>query len=105
MTRPGIEPWSPGPLANTLPSKTMSWTILNLSDLRSCSIKYSYRRQKNLLTLIWFQVFLSYTNNYMVSNKYLYLITVICLLRPSDRQQKKREPTELWTLLIRLTTW
>ena len=27
MMRPGIEPRSPGPLANTLPTKPMSWFI------------------------------------------------------------------------------
>ena len=27
MTRPGIEPRSPGPLANTLPTRPMSWSF------------------------------------------------------------------------------
>ena len=30
MTRPGIEPWSPGPLANTLLIKPMAWYCTNL---------------------------------------------------------------------------
>ena len=32
----------------------------------------------NLYSIIWFQVFLSNTNNYMVSSNYFYLIIVIC---------------------------
>ena len=35
---------------------------------------------KNLHTVVWFQVFLSNINNYMVSCFYFYLIIVICLL-------------------------
>ena len=30
-------------------------------------------------TVVWFQVFLSNTNNYMVSSNYFYLMIVICL--------------------------
>ena len=32
-----------------------------------------------LHTVVWFQVFLSNTNNYMVSSNYFYLMIVICL--------------------------
>ena len=40
-------------------------------------IKYSYQIQI-MLTVRWFQVFLSNTNNYLVSSNYFYLIRVIC---------------------------
>ena len=35
--------------------------------------------KNNLQTVVWFQVFLSNANNYMVSSNYVYFITVICL--------------------------
>ena len=30
MMRPGNEPWSPGPLANTLPTRPMWWFKINI---------------------------------------------------------------------------
>ena len=33
----------------------------------------------NFHTVVWFQVFLSNTNDYMVSSNYFYLMIVICL--------------------------
>ena len=35
--------------------------------------------ESNLHTVVWFQVFWSNTNNYMVSSNYFYLVTVLCL--------------------------
>ena len=37
----------------------------------------------NLYIAAWFQVFLSNSNNYMVSSNYFYLIIIICLHRKS----------------------
>ena len=43
-------------------------------------IKYSYQIQIMCRKLnVWFSVFLSRTNNYIVSSKYFYIIRVICL--------------------------
>ena len=58
MSRPEIEPRSPGPLANTLPARSMDWVfyikysywIQNIStDLNA--FKYFY----SILIIIWFQ--------------------------------------------------
>ena len=42
-------------------------------------IKYSYLIKLNFI-VIWFEVFLSNTNNHKVSSNYFYLMIVICLL-------------------------
>ena len=37
MTQPGIEPWSPGPLANTLLIRPMAQTFLKYKKLANLS--------------------------------------------------------------------
>ena len=70
MTWPGIEPQSPRPLVNTLPLSQQAGLIIYSQFY---FLKYSYQVQ----IIIWFQVFWSNTNNYMVSRNYFYL--KICL--------------------------
>ena len=41
MIRPGIEPCSPGPLANTLPTNTIYWRILTLTGLQLSCIEFA----------------------------------------------------------------
>ena len=52
--------------------------ILDYGWLFFYDIRYSYQIQTICIAIVWCQVFLSNTNNYMVSNNYFYLIIVIC---------------------------
>ena len=53
MARPGIEPWSPGPLTNTLPIKPTSGTRSHGND---CSAPHSFKLQDRSLIIRWWSV-------------------------------------------------
>ena len=56
MTRPGIEPWSPGPLANTLPTKPM------IQRFNQADMLYKENEKKNTYKWMRKDLLISYTN-------------------------------------------
>ena len=87
MTRPGIEPRSPGPLANTLTAGPMSWcnqyqslNICPFQSVHSCLfISANSYISINISQFISFYLYLS-IHFYLYIKAYLYLFISISLL-------------------------
>ena len=53
--------------------------VIVLQEFFCFTVIYYLFQSNNLHIIVEFQVFLSNTNNYMISSNYFYLIVVICL--------------------------